>query len=223
MSSSTPFPKRPKWPLVTAGVVVLVVAALLGGWWLGRDQGGDPPENTTTPPSPTDTTAADGQVDGCLGGPDRTPEMVLAAQEQADVASDEEGVAFAASLMRWFWQEPWAEPTDAQRTAIVAEHADSSIPELFESAADSVDADTSRWVSTSGALWYVESSTADELVVSLALLPVIDGELATDSRIQATLTLTRSDGVWRWSAFEAQMRDYEDMESIGTAFTSGCG
>lgn len=222
MSNSTPFPKRPKWPFITAGVVALLVAALVGGWLLGRGQGGNP-TGTPTTPSQTDPADEDGQVDGCLGGSDRTPDMVLAAQEEADAGSDEDGVAFAAALMRWFWQEPWVAPTDAQRTAIVAEHADSSVPELFESAADSIDADTSRWVSTSGSLWYIESSTPDELVVSLALLPVIDGELETDSRIQATMTLTRSDGVWRWFAFEPQMRDYEDMESIGTTFTSGCG
>ncbi len=223
MSPSTPFPRRPKWPLVTAGVVVLVVAALLGGWWLGRDQGGDSPDNTTPPTSPTDTTAADGQVDGCLGGPERTPEMVLAAQEQADVASDEDGVAFAASLMRWLVQEPPSSATVDQLAMIAAPNADSSVQEAVEGSASGEGAESATWASTSGARWYIEAMSADELVVSLSLVPLTDGVAAADQRILVTVSLWRGEGVWTWSSFETQVRTAGEMEEIGEPFIGGCG
>lgn len=223
MATSTPFPKRPKWPLITAGVVVLVVAALLGGWWLGRDQGNDPTGSTTAPPSPTVTTGADGEVDGCLGGPERTPAMVLAAQEQADVASDEDGVAFAAAIMRWLVQEPPIPATDDQLASITSPEADSSVQEAVEGSASGDGAESATWASTSGGRWYIEATSTDELVVSLSLVPLTDGDVSADQRILVTVSLSRTEDVWTWSSFETQVRAAGEMEEIGTPFIGGCG
>ena len=223
MSTSTPFPKRPKWPLVTAGVVLLVVAAVIGGWFLRGEQGGNP-TGTPTTPSQTDPADGDGQVDGCIGGPDRTPEMVLAAQEQADVASDEDGVAFAASLMRWLVQAPPEPATDSQLDSITAPTADSSVREAVEDAGnDGANSDAARWVSITGGKWYIEATSADELVVSLSLLPVINGDLNPETRMLMTVSLSRAGGTWSWSGFEAQVREAAEMEEIGSPFAGGCG
>lgn len=223
MSTSTPFPKRPKWPLIAAGVVILVVAAVIGGWFLRGQQGGDP-TGTPTTPSQTDPADGDGQVDGCLGGPDRTPEMVLAAQEVADTHSDEDGVAFAAAVVRWLVQAPPAPATDEQLAMITAPDADPSVQETIDNAvADGRDSDAARWVSVSGGKWYVETTSPDELVVSLSLLPMVDGELTADTRMLMTVSLSREESAWAWSAFEAQVRTADEMEELGTAFNGGCG
>lgn len=222
MSTSTPFPKRPKWPFIAAGVVALLVAALIGGWLLGRDQGGTPPGTPTTP-SQTDPVDEDGQVNGCLGGPDRTPDMVLAAQEETDIASDEDGVAFSAALARWLMQAPPVPAADDQLAALTAPDADPSVQEALEGSSSGTDAENSSWGSTTGGRWYIESTSAEGLVVSLSLLPVTNGELDEDSRILVTVSLSRADGVWAWSGFEMQVRGADEMEEIGSVFTESCG
>lgn len=226
MTTSTPFPKRPKWPFIAGGVVLLLVAALVGGWLLGRGQAGEPdPDATTAPPATTEPSGEDGDgVEGCLGGPERTPEMVLSAQEQADVGSYADGVAFAAALMRWVVQAPPVPATEDQLDIITAPDADSSVREAIEDAAtDGASSESARWVSVTGGKWYIETTSSDELVVSLSLLPVLDGELNADTRMLMTVSLSRADGAWAWSRFEAQIREADEMEEIGTPFTGGCG
>lgn len=219
---------RRRWIWWVLGVIVIL--ALLAGlitWVQGR-QNQTPPPGGQPSPSATTTPASEGRVaNGCLGGPTVDAEMVLTAQDEAPV--DDTGAAeFAAAIERWLGVIP-VPPTEEVETVLSAvsapdaSEAVTAMPAAFNEFREE-NAQDNRWFSTEGGQYYVETSTADEVVVSV-LLMVEDGTpTAPDENPQGssnTYTLDRSTGTWLLADLGAT-REVADLYDIGTPFAGGC-
>ena len=70
-------------------------------------------------------------------------------------------------------------------------------------------------------VWFVESASDDEIVVSIGSGFVVDGSLSPSLRSTITVSLEWSDGGWVVSGAEGT-RTVSDLYEIGTTFTGGC-
>lgn len=232
---------RSRWPYVI-GAVILVAA--IGGGIAYSVTRPDPepiagPTSSTPTPTPTAPSGSSGSGDdeddvaptGCLGGLDRTPTMVLAAQ--ADATHTTYGaVEVATAFYRWSWQypHPAAADADAVSAGIMSSTANDSFRDLASSyvaladtdmTSGQIPANTPFHLSTTNGLWMVsEGSTADKVEVNLAEGYVVNGELSPTKGAVISLTMLWEDGAWHLES--GGTPDQTQLANGGTRYTGGC-
>lgn len=232
-----------RWPFVIVGAVAAV--AIVGGVAFAATRPDDDPvaAPTTSAPVSTAPTAAptggssgagDNEDDvpptGCLGGPDRTADMVLTAQSEAKQTTYG-AVEVATSFYRFLWQYPFASTADA--TNVSGQIMSADAPESFknlsadlEKAGDDptqgvVSPGTPFHMSTTNGLWRVlEGSTADRVSVEFAAGYVVDGALSPSLTGVGGYVMVWEDGAWR---IETGLNVDQDMLAAGgNRYTGGC-
>jgi len=227
MSFEPQFRYRRRWVRwIVAGVLVLALAAGALTWLQGRRGGTTAPSPTPTTTTPTTASPAAGRVaNGCLGGSAIDAQTVLTAQRQAQL--DDVGAAeFAATFDRWAGERslPPADEIPVVLEAITApdaREAVTSIPERFEEVGAPAEREGPQSSTVNGG-YYIESTTAGEVVVSV-LLTVPEatngaGEVWTTA---TTYTLDRSTGAWLLMDI-GQGREVRDLAEIAQPFSGGC-
>ena len=234
---------RSRWPYVI-GAAILVVALGFGIAYSATrptsEPNAGPTESPTSIGTPTPTApATDGNAGigddvaptGCLGGLDRTVDMVLTAQAEAKHTTFG-AVEVATAFYRWGWQYPYptAADADAVGAGIMASTANDSFRDLaaaYTASADTdmtsgqVPANTPFHLSTTNGLWMVsEGSTADKVEVNLAEGYVINGELSPTKAAVISLTMVWEKGAWHLES--GGTPDQTKLTNGGTRYTGGC-
>ncbi|MDY7544574.1 hypothetical protein QN345_01705 [Cryobacterium sp. 10I1] len=229
---------RSRWPYVIAAA--LVVAVVAGGIAYSAAQPGGTStavasnEPSTSAPATAGTSGA-GDADngaaptGCLGGQDRTADMVVAAQKSAKHTSFG-AVEVAASIYRWLWQSPHpaAAEANAVSAGIMAKSANDSFKNLaasYSAAPDmtggKVPEGTPYHLSTTNGLWSIsEGSDGDQVKVNLAAEYVINGELSSSKVAVISMTM-----IWEadsWHLLSGGTPDQDKLAAGGNRFTGGC-
>lgn len=186
-----------------------------------------PTASPTTSVSPTAT--SDSSPNGCLGGSNRDNAMLLAAQKAAE-HSVVGATEFAAAVARWTLRHPTPTVDEANTAAgvIISSTATPEFKDLGSAVetnqnpsggavADGID----FYVSTTPGVWYVDTSSADKVTVSIGTGYVIDGAVSPQLRSSTTYTLVWEAGVWRLQS-AALKHTTEELFRIGTPFNEGC-
>ncbi|WP_236628850.1 hypothetical protein [Cryobacterium roopkundense] len=232
---------RSRWPHVI-GAAILVIA-ISGGIAYTVTRPDSKSNAAPTSSTPTPTAAASGGSSGsgddeddvaptgCLGGPDRTAAMVLAAKAEAKHTTFG-AVEVATAFYRWGWQypHPVSADADAVSAGIMASTANASFRDLssaYEGFAEAdmtsgqVPASTPFHLSTTNGLWMVsEGSTADKVEVNLAVGYVINGELSPTKAAVISLTMVWEEGAWHLES--GGTPDQAKLSNGGTRYTGGC-
>lgn len=217
-----------RWPLVVA---VVAATAVLGAGVVAVTvlvAGGEPTAATSTTSDDAATavpsTPPESGVPGCQAGSAITNAALLQAQHTSGM--DEAGAAaFSADLFRWLGSDPTAEQADELADTIeqvLAPSAQGSLRDTFTAAVDQARQGLSVddwYVSTEGARFYVESSTSQGTVVSIAATRVFD-DGSRQSGTQ-TFTLVAAEPGWQLQEL-SQMRTTADLQQLGTSYTGGC-
>jgi len=232
---------RSRWPYVIGAVVG--VLAIAGGIAYASTRGGDTPAASSTPSSspsapsaaPSGGTSGSGDNEddvaptGCLGGPDRTVAMVLAAQKDAKHTAFG-AVEVATAFYRWLWQSPYPSQSDAQQVsaAVMSPSAPSSFADIAGQYATIknptggiVPDGVPFYTSTTNGLWQIaETSTPDRVSVSLAAGYVIDGALSPTEVAVAGYNMVWEQGSWHIAS--GINVDQTKLANGGTRYTGGC-
>jgi hypothetical protein len=233
---------RSRWPYVIGAAVV--VLAVGGGIAYANNRGDSTPTaistRTSTPttaptsiPTGGDSGSGDNDDDaaptGCLGGQDRDPAMVLAAQ-RAGKHTTYGAVEVATAFYRWLWQYPY--PSQSEAKQVSAAVMSSSAPASFADVAAQyasvknptggiVPDGKAFHVSTTNGIWQVgENSTSNRVSVNLAAGYVIDGALSPTQVAVAGYTMVWENGSWRIAA--GINVDQTKLANGGTHYTGGC-
>jgi len=229
---------RSRWPYVIGAAVIVV--AIGGG--LAYNITRPAPATVAAPPSTTPTATGiapggdtglgdDVAPTGCLGGPDRTADMVLTAQAEAKHTTFG-AVEVATAAYRWLWQYPT--PPSSESDAIGSGIISSTAPAVWrnvtaqyestfwnEKVADYQARGGEFHTSSTNGLWRVtEASTTDEVNVELSLGTVIDGALSPTKSTLSGFTMVWENGGWRIKT--GIPVDETKLTSGGTRFTGGC-
>ena len=229
---------RSRWPYVIGAAVIVV--AIGGG--LAYNITRPAPATVAAPPSSTPTatgTAPSGDTNlgddvaptGCLGGLDRTADMVLTAQAEAKHTTFG-AVEVATAFYRWFWQYP--SPQNSESDLIGSEVIAATAPDSWKNVTGQYE--SSAWngrtadykarggefhTSSTNGLWRItEASTADRVNVEMTLGTVIDGALSPTKA-----TLSGFVMVWEGNAWHIETGipvDETKLTNGGTRFTGGC-
>lgn len=234
---------RSRWPLVI-GSSILVLAIGGGIAYTATRPEAEPltaPTSSTPTPTATATGGSSGSEDngddvaptGCLGGQDRTANMVLTAQAEAK-HSTYGAVEVATAFYRWLWQDPNPAADTAEAgavsEAVVASTANDAFRDLAASyqaiagtdiTAGQVPLGTPFHLSTTNGLWTVsEGSTADQVEVNIAAGYVVNGELSpTKAAVISQTMVWENDG---WHIESAGTPDQAKLAAGGTRYTGGC-
>lgn len=227
MTNATPKRPRRRWPLI---LIAVVVAALIGYTIYALAQRNDDGTEGTPTSSPTASTAAPiAKVTGCLGGPSRDADMVLAAQAAAP--NSVEGAAeMAAAMVRWSYQYPY--PSDADAGTVSEAAVSAEAPASFRDLASFFAKDpnlsggivpdaTQYRLSTVGGVWHVESSEEGKASITIGAAFVVKDELSSELRASVTVGLVWEDGAWHVTQLSGE-RTTEELFQIGTLFAGGC-
>lgn len=232
---------RSRWPYVIGAAVVVV--AVGGGIVYATHRGDNTPTAISTSSAPAavptsiptggDSGSGDNEDDaaptGCLGGQDRDPAMVLAAQRAAHHTTYG-AVEVATAFYRWLWQSPY--PSQADAKAVSAAVMSASAPPAFANVAAQYESikdptggivpdGTPFHVSTTNGIWQVsESSTPDRVSVNLATGYVINGALSPTRVAVAGYTMVWEKGAWHIAS--GINVDQTKLANGGTRYTGGC-
>lgn len=218
-----------RWPwVIVALVAVLAIGIGLGRW--ASDNAAPSSSSTTeaeTTPTPTATgVLEDAWADGCRGGPEATAEALLAAQAAASTETDKGAAEFAATFYRWANNgQDSAEDQERVRASVMAPDASDFVVNGFNEALESIKAGTrvpnALRYSLDGGKYYIESSTPDEVIVSVLVNAFEGDEAAPSKKAGTSFTLTRSTGVWLVKDMSV-LRQPDDIARVGTAYIGGC-
>lgn len=220
--------KRPRklWPWISVVVLVagLVATGVVLGQRPGADPGGSPSGAPTTTAIPPTTGSEPG---GCLGGSDRSADMLTAALDAAG-NSETGAVDVAASFVRWIQRFPYPTAQEAEQVGSNVLAKDSFTSDLRGYLAAEPDLSggivptgTTYFMNTVPGVWYVESSSPDRVIVSIGSGFVIDGSLSSTLRSSITVTLALEND--RWTIADAEgTRTPADLYTLGHPFTGGC-
>lgn len=230
MSINEARPPRRLWPWVTIGALLLVAVVIAVVFAVTRQPDTeDLPTDPTVSSSPTTSapTLEDVKPTGCLGGPNRDAEMVLAAQEAAPHTSNG-AVEFATSFIRWAYQYPYPSAADANSIsgAAVAEDAPTRDLAAFFATEPNVSGGlvpdkTEYYRSTVPGVWNLESYSDDKASIAIGTGVVVEGSLNPSVRGSVTVDVAWSESGWRFVTSEGT-RTTEELYEIGTAYTEGC-
>lgn len=218
-------PRRWLRRLVVAIVAVAVIAGV-AVWASSLGSGGEDPAPSATPtdePSPTESGQDARAANGCLGGQAVNAQTVLTAQDQAPL--DDIGAAeFAATINRWGGDGddglPPADEVPTVLDAIAAPNATDRVTGVRN--AELPEERQGLPGSTVNGGYYVESSTENEVVVSILQVAREEVDEAGDPvGYSVTFTLDRSSGEWLL-VDQQGTRDPNDLNSIMTPFAGGC-
>jgi hypothetical protein len=130
--------------------------------------------------------------------------------------------------MRYLYQYPYPTADGAKQVSEAAVSKDAETKDLAAFFAGKpnvsgglVEDGKDYYRSTIPGVWYLESFSGDEVVVSIGSGVVLDGALDTTMRGSITFTVVWQDGAWKFVS-SAGTRTTEDLYSIGTPFTEGC-
>lgn len=229
---------RSRIPLLIA-VAVLVIAVIGGGaFLLGRNSNPAAVSSTEASepaPSPTDSVIYEGSYDpaptGCLGGEERTPQMVLTAQKKAGHSAFG-AVEVAAAIFRWGYRYPYPNASEVRdlRPVFSAGRADALEKQFISSYERSgyvappggdVAAGTSYYLTTANGVWTISSdSTSDRVISSIQLHYVVNDSYSTSKTVAVTVVLQWSNARWRLA--DLRSTDPAQVTAGGTSFTTGC-
>lgn len=222
---------RRRWPwLIVAAVIVLALGIGLGRWAADGTEpstAGTSGDDATATPSPTATgVLEDAWADGCRGGPDATAQALLDAQAAASTENDKGAAEFAATFLRWAANsDDTAEEQELVRASIVSLDASTIVVDGFDKALARIKAgepNTNAFsYSVDGGQYYIESSTPEEVVVSVLVKASEGDEAAPSKTVGTSLTLTRTTGVWLLKDMAA-LRQADDIARVGTTYIGGC-
>ncbi|QJU56291.1 hypothetical protein SCB71_21350 (plasmid) [Herbiconiux sp. KACC 21604] len=223
-------PPRRIWPWFLAGAAVIAAAVIVLVVTL-RPVPTDVPVDAAPPPTPTPTSTlvTDAEPTGCLGGPGRDADMLLAAQAAAPHTTNG-AVEVAAAMVRWTFRYPGPDSAEANQVgdAIVASTASPEFADLASAAAANpnpsrgvVPDGTEFYLSTVPGVWHVESAEANRAEISIGSAYVIDGALSPQLRSVSTFELVWQGGMWKLEGGSFS-RSTQDLYAIGTTFTGGC-
>ncbi|MGO4785168.1 hypothetical protein [Cryobacterium sp. W22_MBD10_FK3] len=230
---------RSRWPLVIGGGIL--VLAIGGGIAYTATRPAAEPLTTPTSSTPTPTATATGSASGsedngddvaptgCLGGQDRTANMVLTAQAEAK-HSTYGAVEVATAFYRFVWQSPYPDSADASTVsdAIMSVDTPDSYRDLagtYSSTDDltngEVELGAPFHLSTTNGLWLVgESSTADRVTVNIAAGYVVNGELSPTKVTAQAFVMVWEDGAWHVA--DGEQPDAQKLTAGGNRYTGGC-
>lgn len=237
MTTIHPKPPARRWPWVIAVVVVAAAALILALVFVkapapGSTRSTSTPAVTPSVPVPAQTLmvtpdpVADAAPTGCLGGPERNADMVLATVEKAPHTSNG-AVEVAASLVRWISQSAIPSGDDVQRIqeAVLASGSAIDLEGAMVPGADmsngSIPAGTPFYLSTAPGVWDVESSGESTVTVAIGTGFVVNGALSPTQRGSATMTMQWENDHWTLLS-SGGSRTPADLFASGTAFTGGC-
>ena len=232
---------RSRWPLVIAAAALIVAIGVGIAYSVTRPDSAPNAAPTSSAPvaSPTPTTtggssgAGDNEDDiaptGCLGGQDRTVDMVLAAQEDAKHTTYG-AIEVATSFYRFIWQYPYPSTAEANRIsdALMMPSTPESYRDLAGTYASTddlttgdVDPGTPFHLSTANGLWLVgENSTVDRVTVNIAAGYVVSGELSPTNATAQAFVMVWEDGAWHVE--RGAQPDGDRLATGGTRYTGGC-
>ena len=211
--------------LVTIAAIIAVATVYFGG----RTNPAAPNAVATPTSSPASEipVAVDAAPTGCLGGPDRTAAMVLAAQQTAPHTTNG-AIEVAAAYVRWLNQYPYPSTADADAVSLagLAQGAPTKdIRGFFATnpnlSGGLVPDSTSFYLSTVPGVWHLEKASEEEVVATIGAGLVIEGALSPTLKGSITVTLNWEDGQWKFDS-SVGTRTTQDLYSIGTPFTGGC-
>lgn len=225
-----PRPRRIGRTVLIGVVAAIMLAAAVGLVYTQTRPDDSIPTPTSSPTTATPTTAPTTDIaraaNGCLGGAVVDANMVLTAQQTAPL--DDIGAAeFAASIVRWSGTGPTTMPPTGEVDSVLGAisgdaQLSAAIAASFDSQGASETARTGPEVTTLGGGYYIESSTADTVVVSV-LLTVPEWSPSTEDIWAGSgmLTLERSSGAWLLTG-TGGARTPDDLKTIMTPFVGGC-
>ena len=182
------------------------------------------PAPTATTAATTTTAGAGVPADGCLGGPVVGPEMVLTAQQTADL-TPEGATATAAAFFRWVGLDGYPPHGEVEQVvpALVSEDGSPAAGEMLRISAERVNPDvrTGQALTTIDGRYYIERVDGSGAVTVTLMLTRPAPEQDGSYRSSSTFTLDSSSGSWIITSIEAT-RTMEDIASIGQAFAGGC-
>lgn len=153
--------------------------------------------------------------------------MMIAAANQAN-AGESGAVDLAASFVRWFQRYPYPTADEASKVQPELLAKDSFTTDLVGYLAAEPDLsggivprNTPYYMSTVPGAWHVESSTSDQVVVSIGTGFVVNGELSSTLRSSITITLHIEAGRWRIANADGT-RTPADLYKVAQPFTGGC-
>ena len=218
---------RNRWIWIV-GIVAVVVIAI--GVILATTL-----NHPTATPTPTASTPArtakptDTAPTGCLGGNARDANMLLAAQKAAPHTANG-AVEVAAAMARWTFRYPSPSTDEANQvsSSIISSQATSEFRDLAAAiqnnpnpSGGAVPDGTTFYLSLAPGVFYIESTAADAVTVSLGGGYVVNGALSPQLRSSTTFALVWEDGGWRIKSGSIT-RTTEELFRIGTSFTGGC-
>ena len=221
-----PPPRRWPWIVGVAAVLAVAVVAVL----LAVNPNRPPtPTGSSTPSATSTTEPTDAAPTGCLGGPTRDADMLLAAQKAAPHTTNG-ATEVAAALVRWTFRYPTFTQGEAE---VVSDNiiSKSATPE-FKDLAGSIQKHPNNsggvvadgvpfYLSTAPGVWYLESAASDSVKVSIGAGYVVNGALSPELRSSTTVEMVWEDGGWHAKSGSIT-RTTEELFRIGTAFTGGC-
>jgi hypothetical protein len=220
-------PPRHLWPWIIVGTAI-VVALAATAIALSQHPGAAPTASPSLGPTTTATSPTIGaEPDGCLGGADRSADMLTAA---ISAAGDTESgaVDVAASFVRWIQRYPYPSAQEAQQvgeTILAKPSFTSDLPAYLAAQPDLsggiVPTGTTYFMNTVPGVWYVESATSSEVKVTIGSGFVIEGSLSSTVRSSITITLVLENNRWKVAGAEGT-RTPAELYKVGHPFTGGC-
>jgi hypothetical protein len=207
--------------LVVAVVIVLVITTASG------NKKTDPTSSPT--PSAITSQSADTAPTGCLGGRNRDAAMLLAAQKAAPHTTNG-AIEVATALVRWTFRSPIFDAQEAIEVSnkVIASTATPEFKDLAGGAAANpnnsggvVPDGTPFYLSTAQGVWYLDSTTSNEVKVSIGAAYVVNGAVSPQLRSSTTVDMVWETGGWHAKSGSIT-RTTEELFKIGTGFTGGC-
>lgn len=216
-----------KWPWITLAILIVAAGAGTAGYFLNNDVDKSP----TFEESPTSAVEAPGPAivapTGCLGGADRNASMVTTAVGAAD-RSTTGGIEVATAFMRWLNQFPYPSPADARTVQEIGVSDRAETQDLVAFFAHQpnlsgglVPDNTPYFLSTVPGVYYVESSSDDQVVVSVGSGLVVNSEMSPTLKGSITVTVVWEGDSWKFVRSHGT-RTTQDLFAMGRPFTSGC-
>lgn len=231
MTQETHALPRRRWPwIIVALVAVLALGIGLGRWASDGNEGpGSASTESETVPTPVPSATAvleDAWADGCRGGPEASAQGLLDAQAASSTEHDKGAAEFAATFLRWAANsDDTAEEQELVRTSVMSPDATQIVVDGFDKALARIRAgepnSNAFSYSIDGGQYYIESSTPDEVVVSVLVKASEGDEAAPSKTVGTSLTLTRTTDVWLLKDMAA-LRQADDIARIGTTYVGGC-
>lgn len=220
------------------GLLILVllassVIALAAFYLFPRPTSPRPPAAASSSAAPSTSASRDDTAEtaptGCLGGQQRDPDMVLAAQRQAPHTAYG-AVEVAAAVFRWGLRYPYPSQDEvrAVRPVLAPATASKQEADLARSYRGPYQPPTSQklpdgtpyYVTTANGSWLIGTgSTTERVSVQVETHPVVDDAYST-STVILQFDLRWIDG--SWYLHNLARADAQALANGGTTFTSGC-